>query len=54
MTKLSLFARLQLLQSDVEFKETAILLALVLLFAIAVRWSAGHVLPADLEHLITQ
>jgi hypothetical protein len=54
MRKLSLFARLQVLKSDVEFKQIAILLALVLLFGIAVRLSAGHLLPADLKHLISR
>jgi hypothetical protein len=54
MRKPSLLARPSLLKSDVEFKEIAILLALVLLFAIAVRLSAGHLLPADLKHLLSR
>jgi len=54
MKKPSLLARLQLIKSDVEFKEIAILLALALLFAIAVRLSAGHLLPADLKYLFSR
>jgi hypothetical protein len=54
MKKPSLLARLQLFKSDVEFKEIAILLALAFLFAIAVRLSAGHLLPADLKYLLSR
>ncbi len=41
-----------LIRCDVEFKEIAILVALVVLFAVMVRLSAGHLLPADLKHII--
>ena len=41
-----------LIRCDVEFKKIAILVALVVLFAVMVRLSAGHLLPADLKHII--
>jgi hypothetical protein len=43
-----------LLKYDVELKEIAILIVLVVLFAVVVRLSAGHLLPADLQHLISR
>jgi len=50
----SLFARLHLLKGDVEPKEIAILIAIVLLSALAVRLSAGNLFPADLMHAIAR
>jgi len=50
----SLLARLHLLKGDVEPKEIAILIAIVLLSALAVRLSAGNLFPADLMHVISR
>jgi len=47
-------AGLPLLRCDVQLKEIAILFALILLLAIAVRWSAGELIPKDLRHLISR
>jgi len=43
-----------LLKCDVELKELAILFAIAVLCAIVVRWSAGNLLPPDLQHLISR